>query len=52
MKKMKACGRRDEQILIDSFEDASEKDTGAKGGITVNENNECVILIWTNIFHI
>ena len=40
MKKMKAGGRRDEQILIDSLEDALEKDTGAKGGITVNENNE------------
>ena len=40
MKKKKTGGRNDEQILIDSLEDALIKDTGAKGGITVNENNE------------
>jgi len=40
MKKAKAGGRRDEQVLIDVLEDALEKDIGAKGGITVNENNE------------
>ena len=36
----KTGGRNDEQILVDALEDALAKDTGAKGGITVNENNE------------
>jgi len=42
MKKAKEGGRRDEQVLIDLLEDALVEDTGAKGGITVNENNEII----------
>jgi len=40
LRKMKANGRRDEQILLDSLEEALMKDTNAKGGMTVTENNE------------
>ena len=40
MKQTKTGGRRDEQVLIDLLEDTLEKDTSAKGGITVNQNNE------------
>ena len=40
LRKAKASGRRDEQILLDTLEDALTKDLNAKGGITVNENNE------------
>jgi len=40
LKRTKAKGRRDEQILLDSLEDALIKDANAKGGVTVTENNE------------
>lgn len=40
MKQTKTGGRTDEQVLIYLLEDTLEKDTGAKGGITVNQNNE------------
>ena len=41
---MKAGGTRDEQVLIDLLKDTLEKDAGAKGGITVNHNNEIAIV--------
>ena len=44
MKQTKAGGRRDEQVLIDLLEGTLEKDTSAKGGITVNQNNEIAIV--------
>ena len=40
LRKAKASGRRDEQILLDTLEDALTKDSNAKGGITVNENDK------------
>ena len=40
LRKVKASGRKDEQILLDTLEDALSKDSSAKGGIMVNENNE------------
>ena len=40
LQKVKATGRKDEQILLDTLEDALRKDSNAKGGITVNENNK------------
>ncbi len=37
-------GRRDEQILLDSLQDALTKDAKAKGGIAVNEDDELAVL--------
>jgi len=39
LRKAKANGRRDQQILLDNLENALI-DTNAKGGVTVTENNE------------
>ena len=40
LRKAKASGTRDEQILLDTLEDALTKDSNAKGGIIVNKNDE------------
>ena len=39
VKEVTKDGRRDEQILLDSLEDALTKDTNAKGGVSVTEDN-------------
>ena len=44
MKQTKAGGRSDKQVLIDLLENTLEKNTGAKGFITVNQNNEIAIV--------
>ena len=37
-------GRRDEQILLDSLESALKQDLSAKGGVTVNEDDQISIV--------
>ena len=37
-------GRRDEQILLDSLEDALKQDAAAKGGVTVTEDDQVSIV--------
>ena len=37
-------GRRDEQILLDSLENALKQDSAAKGGVTVNEDDQISIV--------
>ena len=40
MKQSTKNGRRDEQILLDSLENALKQDPAAKGGVTVNEDDQ------------
>ena len=37
-------GLRDEQILLDSLESALKQDLSAKGGVTVNEDDQISIV--------
>ena len=44
MKEVVKGGRKDEQILLDSLENALKQDPTAKGGITIDENDQVSIV--------
>ena len=44
MKQSAKNGRRDEQILLHSLENAIKQDSAAKGGVTVNEDDQISIV--------
>ena len=44
MKQSAKNGKRDEQILLDSLESALKQDSAAKGGVTVNEDDQISIV--------
>lgn len=46
IKKVEKGGRRDQQVLLDTLDDALKNDSQAKGGIVVNEENELAIMYY------